>query len=157
MVRRRKGCVSSKHTSIFKGIRALLFSTTFLQRPASRGKPSSLLSLALATGVALLVFARPRILPFKRGMSSILASLQSILFPSSSSSPTRISRQLYVGLGIGFALSLSSTSLALFFADRRRRKAGRKVPPRPVELRADDTVVGVIGLIGELSRSVRAL
>ncbi|KAL7415472.1 tryptophan synthase beta subunit-like PLP-dependent enzyme [Mrakia frigida] len=81
-------------------------------------------------------------------MSSLLASIQTLLFPNSTSSPIRISRQLYVGLGIGFALSLSSTSLALFFADRRRRKAGRKVPPRPVELRADDSVVGVIGLIG---------
>ena len=82
-------------------------------------------------------------------MASILASIQSLLFPSSSSNPTRLSRQLYVGLAFGFTLSLSSTSLALWFADRRRRKATSKIPPRPIELRQDEVVNGVIGLIGQ--------
>ena len=82
-------------------------------------------------------------------MASLLATLQSLLFPSSSANPTRLSRQLYVGLALGFTLSLSSTSLALWFADRRRRKATSKIPPRPIELRQDEVVDGVIGLIGQ--------
>lgn len=84
-------------------------------------------------------------------MTSILLHVQHLLFPNSTPSQIRISRQLYVGLGIGFALSLSSTSLALYFADRRRRKAASKVPPRPIEMRQDEVVDGVIGLIGELA------
>ena len=63
--------------------------------------------------------------------------------------PNRFSRDLTIGLLVGFAFSLSSTSLAIFFQDWRRKRAIQRIPPRPIELRSDEVVPGVIGLIGE--------
>jgi cysteine synthase A len=62
--------------------------------------------------------------------------------------PTRFTRDLVIGLVIGITLSLSSTSLALLVQGYRRRRAISRIPPRPIELRSDEIVEGVIGLIG---------
>ncbi|RXK41240.1 cysteine synthase A [Tremella mesenterica] len=62
--------------------------------------------------------------------------------------PTRISRDLIFGLLFGITFSLSSTSLALLTQSWRRRRAIARIPPRPIELRSDEIVAGVIGLIG---------
>ncbi len=64
--------------------------------------------------------------------------------------PRRFTRDLVIGLLLGITLSLSSTSLALLTQGWRRRKAILKIPPRPIELRSDEIVDGVIGLIGRL-------
>ena len=63
--------------------------------------------------------------------------------------PTRFTRDLLWGIFIGVTLSLSSTSLALVAQGWRRRKAIARIPYRPIELRGDDIVDGVIGLIGK--------
>ena len=62
--------------------------------------------------------------------------------------PNKFTRDLIWGLVVGFTFSLSSTSLALLVQSWRRRKAISHVPPRPIELRSDEVVEGVIGLIG---------
>ncbi|CDZ98135.1 palp-domain-containing protein [Phaffia rhodozyma] len=80
--------------------------------------------------------------------STILGMLPQFPFHLSPPSSWKISRQLYIGLFLGFTISLSSTTLALFFQQRRTKKATSKVPPRPIELRADEIVDGVAGLIG---------
>lgn len=60
----------------------------------------------------------------------------------------RFTRDLVIGLVVGVTLSLSSTSLALLFQNYRRKRAISRIPPRPIELRSDEIVDGVIGLIG---------
>ena len=62
--------------------------------------------------------------------------------------PTRLTRDLILGLVVGITFSLSSTSLALLVQGWRRRRAVHRLPPRPIELRSDEIVPGVIGLIG---------
>nr|ODN87767.1 cysteine synthase A [Cryptococcus depauperatus CBS 7855] len=62
--------------------------------------------------------------------------------------PQRISHDLIWGLMVGIAASLSSTSAALMLQDWRRKKAMQRIPPRPIELRSDEIVSGVVGLIG---------
>lgn len=63
--------------------------------------------------------------------------------------PNRFTRDLVIGLILGITVSLSSTSLALLAQGWRRRRAIAKIPPRPIELRSDEVVSGVIGLIGD--------
>ncbi|WVF67110.1 hypothetical protein IAT40_001855 [Kwoniella sp. CBS 6097] len=62
--------------------------------------------------------------------------------------PSKFTRDLVWGLVIGVTLSLSSTSVATLFQNWRRKRAVARVPPRPIELRSDEIVPGVIGLIG---------
>jgi hypothetical protein len=64
--------------------------------------------------------------------------------------PTRFTRDLLIGIAVGITFSLSSTSLALLAQGWRRKRAVQRIPPRPIELRSDEVVPGVIGLIGEL-------
>lgn len=63
--------------------------------------------------------------------------------------PTRLNRDLIIGLVVGITFSLSSTSLAILVQGWRRRRAVYRLPPRPIELRSDEIVPGVIGLIGQ--------
>lgn len=62
--------------------------------------------------------------------------------------PTKFTRDLIIGIAVGITFSLSSTSLALLAQGWRRRRAIHRIPPRPIELRSDEVVDGVIGLIG---------
>jgi cysteine synthase A len=60
----------------------------------------------------------------------------------------KLTRDLFLGLLLGFTFSLSSASLALYWQQRRRRKAVTRTVPRPIQLRSDEVVHGVVGLIG---------
>ncbi|WRT65571.1 uncharacterized protein IL334_002516 [Kwoniella shivajii] len=62
--------------------------------------------------------------------------------------PSKFTRDLTWGLIIGVTFSLSSTSVALLFEDWRRKRNIARIPPRPIEIRSDEIVDGVIGLIG---------
>ncbi|KAK4687250.1 hypothetical protein P7C73_g2863, partial [Tremellales sp. Uapishka_1] len=62
--------------------------------------------------------------------------------------PRKFTRDLVIGLLVGFTFSLSSTSLALLAQGWRRKRAVGRIPPRPIEIRSDEIVNGVIGLIG---------
>lgn len=58
-------------------------------------------------------------------------------------------RHILIGVLLGFSLSLTSTSLALYNYQRRRRdRLFSNFAPRPIELRSDEIVKGVSGLIG---------
>lgn len=59
-------------------------------------------------------------------------------------------RHIFYGILIGFSLSLSSTSLALYYRDKRREEVEKAVESvaRPIELRSDEILDGVTGLIG---------
>lgn len=61
-------------------------------------------------------------------------------------------RQLVYGFLLGLSLSLTSTSLAYLYQTRRRKRLQAQAPlqfdPRPIELRNDEVVGGVTGLIG---------
>ncbi|KIM78831.1 hypothetical protein PILCRDRAFT_792674 [Piloderma croceum F 1598] len=59
-----------------------------------------------------------------------------------------IPRHLLYGIIIGVSLSLSSTSLALFYQSRKRDRVAAQFDPRPIELRSDEILSGVTGLIG---------
>ncbi|KAJ3850943.1 tryptophan synthase beta subunit-like PLP-dependent enzyme [Lentinula lateritia] len=64
------------------------------------------------------------------------------------SSPSSL-RHLLCGIILGFSLSWTSTSLALFFRARRQRLATHDhFEPRPIELRSDEALSGITGLIG---------
>ncbi|ORY29512.1 putative cysteine synthase [Naematelia encephala] len=62
--------------------------------------------------------------------------------------PRRFTRDLVLGLVLGITISLSGTSLAVLLQSWRRRRAVARLPPRPIELRSDEVVDGVLGLIG---------
>ncbi|KAJ4479181.1 tryptophan synthase beta subunit-like PLP-dependent enzyme [Lentinula aciculospora] len=73
------------------------------------------------------------------------------LLPSWYKPPSQSSlRYLFYGILLGLSFSLTSTSLALFFQARRRRRlaAHDHFEPRPIELRSDEVLNGVTGLIG---------
>ncbi|CUA68904.1 cysteine synthase A [Rhizoctonia solani] len=67
--------------------------------------------------------------------------------------PNRVSRDITIGVALGIALSISFTSVSNYI-DRRRRiereraDGARDYVPRPIELRSDEIVNGVVGLIG---------
>ncbi|KAI9067333.1 PALP-domain-containing protein [Trametes sanguinea] len=56
-------------------------------------------------------------------------------------------RYLFYGVLIGLAVSLT-TSVIDYFRQRRRKRAELTFEPRPIELRSDEVVDGVVGLIG---------
>ncbi|KAI0759857.1 PALP-domain-containing protein [Trametes elegans] len=63
--------------------------------------------------------------------------------------PTKsTNRFLFYGVLIGLALSITSTSVVEYFRDRKRKRAELTFEPRPIELRSDEVVDGVTGLIG---------
>lgn len=62
--------------------------------------------------------------------------------------PSRLTRDLVIGLVLGITLSLSSTRLALIAQEYRRKRAVQRIPKRPIELRSDEIVHGVVGLVG---------
>jgi cysteine synthase A len=62
--------------------------------------------------------------------------------------PSRLTRDLLWGLVIGVTVSLSSTTLALLAQSWKRKQSIAKIPPRPIEIRSEEVVDGVIGLIG---------
>lgn len=60
-------------------------------------------------------------------------------------------RHLLYGIVLGISLSMTSTTLALYYRARRRERIERgatKFNLRPIELRSDEICVGVAGLIG---------
>ncbi|KDN45550.1 hypothetical protein RSAG8_04874, partial [Rhizoctonia solani AG-8 WAC10335] len=68
--------------------------------------------------------------------------------------PNRVSRDITIGVALGIALSISFTSISNY-VDRRRRidrdmaDGARDYVPRPIELRSDEIVDGIVGLIAE--------
>ncbi|KAI9437686.1 PALP-domain-containing protein [Lactarius indigo] len=57
-------------------------------------------------------------------------------------------RHLFYGILIGFSLSIASTSVISAYRKRRDHNAVEKATPRPIELRSDEVLDGVTGLIG---------
>lgn len=57
-------------------------------------------------------------------------------------------RSLVVGFTLGFSLSLSLTGLALYALDAWRRSLRRAAAKRTIEIRGDEVIDGVEGLIG---------
>ncbi|KAF9010613.1 PALP-domain-containing protein [Cyathus striatus] len=74
---------------------------------------------------------------------SLLDALSSLHWPSRAAA-----RHILYGMLIGFSLSLTSTSLLMLYHQRKRRRASANFTPRPIELRSDEIVSGVTGLIG---------
>lgn len=68
-------------------------------------------------------------------------------------SPSTARHVLY-GIILGFSLALTSSSLALYFQARKRQHLVARFEPRPIELRSDDVLSGVTGLIGASFPSV---
>ncbi|GAA5910870.1 hypothetical protein JCM5296_002550 [Sporobolomyces johnsonii] len=64
--------------------------------------------------------------------------------------PSRLGgkRSLLLGLTLGFSLSLSLTGLALYALDQWKRGLRKKAERRAIEIRSDEVVEGVEGLIG---------
>ena len=62
--------------------------------------------------------------------------------------PRKLTRDLLWGLFIWITLSVSSTTLGLIAQEWRRKRALGRIPPRPIEIRSEEVVDGVIGLIG---------
>ncbi|KAI0358633.1 PALP-domain-containing protein [Trametes cingulata] len=57
-------------------------------------------------------------------------------------------RYLLYGVLIGLAVSLTTTSVLDYFKQRKRKRVDIDFEPRPIELRSDEVVDGVTGLIG---------
>jgi cysteine synthase len=81
--------------------------------------------------------------------SWLSARLESI----SSKAHSLLTQQLFYGILIGFSLSVTSTSLALYFQERRRERIQNQFEARPIELRSDEVIDGVTGLIGMMPQS----
>ena len=77
-------------------------------------------------------------------MASWLSSFSSwFRFPQASTT-----RHIFYGIVLGLSLSVTSTSLVLYTQKRRRERLERIYDKRPIELRSDEVVDGVTGLIG---------
>ncbi|KAG8765404.1 hypothetical protein FRC12_007508, partial [Ceratobasidium sp. 428] len=66
---------------------------------------------------------------------------------------SKVTRDITIGVAIGVAISISSSSLSGYVTRRRRiarekAEGARDYVPRPIELRSDEIVSGVVGLIG---------
>lgn len=62
-------------------------------------------------------------------------------------------RHLLLGLVIGLSLGLSSTSLLSLYRSRKKVEEDSELPDlsqRPIEVRTDEVVKGVYGLIGRV-------
>ncbi|KAI0780249.1 PALP-domain-containing protein [Fomes fomentarius] len=57
-------------------------------------------------------------------------------------------RHIFYGVLVGFALSLTTTSVISFYRERKRERLPPTFEPRPIELRSDEVLDGVTGLIG---------
>ncbi|KAF8971102.1 PALP-domain-containing protein [Flammula alnicola] len=57
-------------------------------------------------------------------------------------------RHVLIGVLIGFSFSLTSTSFAVYYQQRKKERQISHFAPRPIELRSDEVVKGVVGLIG---------
>ncbi|SRR6266702_1861377 len=57
-------------------------------------------------------------------------------------------RHLFYGILIGFSLSIASTSVVSAYRKRRDHNVAEIANPRPIELRSDEVLDGVTGLIG---------
>ena len=62
-------------------------------------------------------------------------------------------KHIFYGLLLGFSLSITSTSIALYYQQRRREQIHDRFGSRPIELRSDEIVDGVTGLIGKYAAS----
>ncbi|EIN11555.1 PALP-domain-containing protein [Punctularia strigosozonata HHB-11173 SS5] len=62
--------------------------------------------------------------------------------------PARTAKHVLWGVLLGVSFSIASTSLALEYQKRKRRREEEGFEPRPIQLRSDEVVRGVIGLIG---------
>lgn len=74
--------------------------------------------------------------------------ISSKLEPISLKLHSYLTRQLFYGIILGFSFSVTSTSLALYFQQRRQEVIQNRFEPRPIELRVDEVLDGVTGLIG---------
>ncbi|KAH6914416.1 tryptophan synthase beta subunit-like PLP-dependent enzyme [Coprinopsis sp. MPI-PUGE-AT-0042] len=57
-------------------------------------------------------------------------------------------RHVFYGIVIGISMSLATSSLTLARQRRKRERIEESFPPRPIEVRSDEIVNGVTGLIG---------
>ena len=57
-------------------------------------------------------------------------------------------RHVLIGILLGFSFSITSTSIAVFFQRRKKERQLQQFTLRPIELRSDEIVSGVSGLIG---------
>ncbi|PIL36040.1 hypothetical protein GSI_01700 [Ganoderma sinense ZZ0214-1] len=57
-------------------------------------------------------------------------------------------KQLFYGVLAGIALSITTTSVNNYFQEQKQKNAAASFEPRPIELRSDEVVDGVTGLIG---------
>ncbi|KAJ8486924.1 hypothetical protein ONZ51_g4526 [Trametes cubensis] len=57
-------------------------------------------------------------------------------------------KYIFYGVLIGLALSLTTSSVLEYLQERKRKRADLTFEPRPIELRSDEVVDGVTGLIG---------
>jgi len=74
--------------------------------------------------------------------------------------PSRIGGRnaLVLGLTLGFSLSLSLTGLAIYARDAWKRSIRKKAEKRLIEVKGEEIVDGVEGLIGEsLAAAAREL
>lgn len=62
--------------------------------------------------------------------------------------PRTTARHIFYGIIIGFSLSLTSTSIALWYQERKQERLSKRFEARPIELRSDEILNGVTGLIG---------
>ena len=87
----------------------------------------------------------------KMGLSSAslyLDSLQRFVPSLFKPQNTANVRFLVYGILFGFSFSLTTTSLALYYREKRQRDIMSRFTPRPIELKTDEIVHGVTGLIG---------
>ena len=69
------------------------------------------------------------------------------------SSMTTVRPQLLYGVAIGVSFSLSTFALAIWYYNSKPSRAAPKFDLRPVQLRSDEIVKGVTGLIGTSNQS----
>ncbi|KAF9527286.1 tryptophan synthase beta subunit-like PLP-dependent enzyme [Crepidotus variabilis] len=69
--------------------------------------------------------------------------LPQVIWPSRTTA-----RNVFIGILLGFSLSASLTTIGLYARRRKEKRELEQFTPRPIELRSDEIVSGVTGLIG---------
>jgi cysteine synthase len=73
--------------------------------------------------------------------------------PTPSATTSSTIRHITYGVILGVSLSVTSTTVLAYYRTRKNAqlRGENSFEPRPIELRSDDTVSGVAGLIGTFS------
>lgn len=125
-------------------VRHLVKNCCLLQRPLPNNLVITSLPTSTACNVGNLSCVKMGIWPALLHLESLQRLVPSWFKPQNTANV----RFLLSGILLGFSFSLTATSFVLYFREKRQRETVSRFKPRPIELRSNEIVQGITGLIG---------